>query len=301
MKRYDFFESLRQRLPTLPRLNPVGIGTPLQFASSGGGGGDYDDPDDDYYEDYPEEPAPSRRGNGDRRPTAGRQRTVQSEPDDRYWTDYLRIALPVIGLLLVIAVFWFWAQQLIDDPDEDVTPTEPGLAEVVDDEPTEAPDEAAATPTPTTDQEGNGEEEAPPPTEEPEQEQPSMPTPTPPAETDTGGDTQDAEGDQGQDETGTDNQVPDQGDTGGEEQQPEEPADNGGIAPDTTVTVTEDLNLRSGPTTQEENVVTTLDAGTELTVLSGPEEAEGYTWWEVLDEATSNQGYVVEDFIEPAG
>ena len=72
----------------------------LQFASAGGrggGGGDDDYPDDDYYEDeVPEddEPAPRRDRRPTRRPTAARQRTVQTDPDDRYWTDYLRIALP---------------------------------------------------------------------------------------------------------------------------------------------------------------------------------------------------------------
>ncbi|HYH13515.1 MAG TPA: hypothetical protein VD789_14240, partial [Thermomicrobiales bacterium] len=93
MKRSDFLESLRQWLPTPPRLSPLGVGAPLHFASAGGGGGDYDDPDDDFYDEAPEEPAPRRRREAGRQPTAGRQRTVQTDPDDRYWTDYLRIAL----------------------------------------------------------------------------------------------------------------------------------------------------------------------------------------------------------------
>lgn len=37
------------------------------------------------------------------------------ESEDRYWTDYLRVALPVIGLLLMLALFWWWAQQFIGD------------------------------------------------------------------------------------------------------------------------------------------------------------------------------------------
>lgn len=35
------------------------------------------------------------------------------ESEERYWTDYLRVALPVIGLLLMLALFWWWAQQFI--------------------------------------------------------------------------------------------------------------------------------------------------------------------------------------------
>src|SRR5687768_3412493 len=45
----------------------------------------------------------------------GQERTVSYESEDRYWTDYLRVALPVIGLLLMLALFWWWAQQFIGD------------------------------------------------------------------------------------------------------------------------------------------------------------------------------------------
>jgi len=40
---------------------------------------------------------------------------VSYESEERYWTDYLRVALPVIGLLLMLALFWWWAQQFIGD------------------------------------------------------------------------------------------------------------------------------------------------------------------------------------------
>lgn len=271
-----FLDSLRNLIPAMPQLAPATGGLQVQFASSGGGGGRDDDdyPDDDFYEEeLPEEdePAPRRERRQGRRPTAARQRTVQTDPDERYWTDYLRIALPVIGLLLVIAVFWYWAQQLIDSDSEDLSPTAPGLAEVVDTpaEETEAP----GTPTPPA---GNilQPQAGGTPSSNPLEAFPS-PTPT------------------GQQPAAQQQQPPPSTPT-------EEPATTGAIAPDSTVTVVEDVNLRSEPTAQTENIVVVLPAGTELTVLSGPEESESYVWWQVVDPATGNQGWVVEEFIQPA-
>lgn len=269
----------------MPRVIPEGIGAPLQFASSGGGGGNYDDPDDDYFDEEPEEPAPRRRRNRDEgQPTAARERTVQSDPDDRYWTDYLRIALPVIGLLLVIAVFWFWAQQLIDDDSEDLTPTEAGLAEVVE-SPT-APAEVQPLGTPTPEDAGQS---APPPATAPQDQQQSMPSPTPPPEEP-----------ETEPDAGTDNQVEEAPADDAAEETTDEGADAGGIAPDAQVSVTDGpLNMRASAST-EADIVAELETGAILTVLSGPEEAEEYTWWQVVDETGGNQGWVAEDFIEPA-
>lgn len=156
-------------------------------SGSGGGGGrrpddldpEFDDVDETTYA-YDDEPAAAapRSGRGRRAASAeaggsggsagGRQRTVQFQPEERYWTEYLRIALPVIGLLLMLGLFWFWAQQLIGDDNTEpeatnapgmvVTPTEQinvptATVEVVATaEPTQppAPTEPAAEPTATT-------------------------------------------------------------------------------------------------------------------------------------------------------
>ncbi len=38
------------------------------------------------------------------------------QPEERYWADYLRIALPIVGLLLLLGLFWYWAAQFLTDP-----------------------------------------------------------------------------------------------------------------------------------------------------------------------------------------
>jgi hypothetical protein len=47
--------------------------------------------------------------------------------DERYWTDYLRVALPIVGLLLLFGLLWFWLTSIIGDDNNDqptATPTQ---------------------------------------------------------------------------------------------------------------------------------------------------------------------------------
>jgi len=61
-------------------------------------------------------PPPKRRTlSWDSGAPSGQERTMSYESEERYWTDYLRVALPVIGLLLMLALFWWWAQNFIGD------------------------------------------------------------------------------------------------------------------------------------------------------------------------------------------
>lgn len=266
---------LFQPAPAQPAFGAAGIGGGMMFSSRGGGGGGYD-PDDDYddydvYDDAPP-PEPERRpratrsaaSGGDdegRAPSGGRPRTSQFQPEERYWTDYLRIALPVIGLLLMIGLLWFWADRLInDDPDttEPVATEDIGLVNTA--SPTPPPAQIQSTPPPANT--GTTTETTP-----------------PPADTNT---------------------APPDGETGEGEAPPEEeaPADTGGtFSSGQTVVVTEGLNLRPNPST-EGDPIGELAAGDTLTILSGPEEGESYIWWEVQTADGALTGWVVEDFIE---
>jgi hypothetical protein len=263
--------------PPRPALAGAGIGGNMMFASGSGSGGgdDVDFPDDyDTPETQPERrprPARASRGGGGGE-SNGRQRTVQFQPEERYWTDYLRIALPVIGLLLMLGLLWFWAQQIIDDDPNTTEPNpteEIGLVTTITPEPTQQ--QVASTPPAQTDQNANQNQQA----------QPTQPAADTPA--------------QNQQTTGGDNQTAAEETPAATE---EAAAAGGGIAVDTKVTVTEELNMRAEPVTTGE-LVTTLAAGTELDVIGGPEEGEEYTWWQVVDP-DGNSGWVVENFIEPA-
>jgi hypothetical protein len=65
------------------------------------------------------------------------------------------------------------------------------------------------------------------------------------------------------------------------------------------VAVTDDgLNLRSGPSTEDE-IVTTLAAGQQLVITGPSEEGGDFIWWPVrLADDESVTGYVAEDFVE---
>jgi quercetin dioxygenase-like cupin family protein/uncharacterized protein YgiM (DUF1202 family) len=60
-----------------------------------------------------------------------------------------------------------------------------------------------------------------------------------------------------------------------------------------------DVRLRAEPSIEGE-VLDTLDEGTELTIVSGPEEADDFTWYEVETADGELSGWIVADFLEPA-
>ena len=199
---------------------------------------------------------------GPGRAGSSEERTVSYQPEERYWTDYLRIALPVIGLLVLIGLLWYWASALIGNGQGQPPPT-PELAAVITpvNEATPAPPTATAVviaPTP-----------GPPPT----------PTATPGAV---------AEPTQAPVAT----QAPAVADASN-------PCANMPVYPaGTLVTTTDEVNLRDAPTT-ESNAVVVLQPGTELQVSGEFEEAGQCDWWPVTVVATGQSGFVIEQYLQP--
>jgi len=189
---------------------------------------------------------------------------VSYESEERYWTDYLRVALPVIGLLLMLALFWWWAQQFIgDDKDGNQVALEATQT-------TEIATKAAPTPTNTVEV----------------VVQPTQVETTPTTGTD---------GNTGNNGSQTENTPADN--SGGN-------AQNCEFKKGDYVVVTQEgdgLRLRTDPEVSDTNSVDTLDAGTVLRVVEDctVEDADGNQWVRVRDEATSRTGYVSADFVEP--
>lgn len=279
--------------PAVPALGMAGAsGGHMMFASSGGGSGrgGYDDHgdsgfDDDYDVDpvgEPDDEEPPRRPRSTRTvrsggaASGGQSRVAQHQPEERYWTDYLRIALPVIGLLLMIGLLWYWATQLIGDSPETTDPATEGVGLVS--EGTPPPTQPTVQIQEPTAQTGNGStigigagESTP----------ESQPQETQPAQDPAAGDNQTSEP-----ET--------EGETTGEE------AATGGAyeSGDPVVIIEDGVNVRPSASL-EGDPITMLNTGDQLTIASGPVEGESYIWWEVI-LPSGDAGWVVEDFIEPA-
>lgn len=272
----------------------------MMFASSGSGSGSGGDDDYGYDDDYnfddeppQEEPSESRRPQSNRtrrsagaaNATGGRGRTASVEPEGRYWTDYLRIALPVIGIILMLGLLWIWASSLLGGDDQDADSTDDETIGLVQ---TETPDpnivntnsNAVSTPGAPNNQTNAG-------------EIPISGQNTPNAEaTDVPLDSGDGDAPvQGGDNQSGDEEVATDGDTDGEEA----PVD-GEIAVDARVRITGELNVRPSAGTSGEPLWV-AEVGEEGTVISGPEEADGYTWWELVFDG-GERGFVIEEYLE---
>jgi hypothetical protein len=195
------------------------------------------------------------------------ERTVSYQPEERYWTDYLRIALPVIGLLILIGLLWYWASALIGDGGTEPPPT-PELQAVI----TPINEATPAPPTPTA--AVIAPTPGPPPTPSPTPAPVVAPTEPPPQPT-------------------TPPQTAVQPDA-------DNPCANLPVYDVGTVAqTTADVNLREGPSTDSASFGV-LAAGTQVQITGEFSEQGQCDWWPVTVTQTGQTGFIREDFLQAA-
>lgn len=209
-------------------------------------------------------------------PPAGQERTISFQPEERYWTDYLRILLPVAGLLLLIGLLWWWLDFLVGDPSADPpAPTQSvGVVSTETIEPSISTPRPAGTPADVTANPGPGltptaaPTEAPPPAAEEDVEEAAA------TETPTQAETPPADG-----------------------QEPVYPTYNIG---DSVVTTEEGVNLRQEASVESDSLGP-LAQGTVLTIRANfvPFDPPELDWWPVTTE-DGREGFIREDFLNPA-
>ncbi|MEX2426091.1 MAG: SH3 domain-containing protein [Thermomicrobiaceae bacterium] len=94
-----------------------GPGRPTGSDDYGTGGAGQGGDDDRYTQPFSEQGGSDPYGGG-----GGERTPFGYQPEERYWTDYLRIAAPVVGVILMLGLVWFWVANMLgdDNNDEDV-------------------------------------------------------------------------------------------------------------------------------------------------------------------------------------
>jgi len=194
---------------------------------------------------------------------AKESRPSRTRSSQEAWPRWMYVAVPALVLFVVIGLWW----ALFSQPSEEtttpgVTPTRPvGVVEQPTQSPTEQATLAAIAPTVTT-------------------VLPTLPPPTP------GGVTPVAEADS----TATAEAAI----TETEEAAPKEPLSVGDKA---VVCCTDGsgLRMRSGAGTGHP-IVKMLAEDKVVEVIGGPQEATGFTWWQIRDEVGTS-GWAADDFL----
>lgn len=206
------------------------------------------------FNDDPPPPAPGGSSGG---PSWGNgDRDLNYYEEERYWTDYVRIAAPILGVIVLVVLLWFWIASFLDD-DNDGDDVASGTATI--EIPTLGPTEGE---TPMA-----GE------------------TPSPPA----GAPTATTPG------TGTSPVAPTSPGEATEPDGGEQPGIYLGATVEVANTDGAGVNVRSEATTSSEVLSVFLD-GTQVQVIDGPVEAEGFVWWQITgNEVTA--GWIVSDYL----
>ena len=197
------------------------------------------------------------------------------QPEERYWTDYLRIALPVVGLLLMLGLFWFWAASLIGDEDDD-NPDDLAAIATATIAPTQVPTPPSS---PSGEQSGNGTDSETPGADEGGEDDQTT-------DDNSGNNADEEDPDAAEDETS--------GDDGNGEEAPA--CDPGEFCEGKLATVlSDDLNVRTEASVDSESRGQ-LQTGDEVEVTGDPIEDGDITWVPV--DTDLGEGFVTSQYIE---
>lgn len=207
-----------------------------------------------------------------------------NEPQsERYWTDYLRIALPILGLVVMLAVFIFWAQAIIGKDGNSPTPTVIALSTTP--QTSQVPTATAGAALPTA--------------------IPTEPAGSVPANASASGPSQPAqatstnEPSASQSENSAASSEPsasDQGQASSQASDQSGGSDQPTFAVGDVVTVNEDgVRVRSDASTDSDEV-TTVNNGDTVTIVDGPKTGGDYDWYQI-ETSDGQQGWVAGDFL----
>lgn len=207
---------------------------------------------------YGGDPPPPSSGEGGGPPWGGDDRDFNYYEEERYWTDYLRIAAPILGVIVLVILLWFWIANFLGDDDGDDDTAGQGTATEVN-IPTEA-----ATGAETAGENGST---ASPPADA-----------TPPTQPPTGGPTA---------TPGPGETEPEDGNGG--------VAIYLGATVEVVNTDGAGVNVRSEASTESEVLTVFLD-GTQVEVIGGPFEAEDFVWWQITGNEVES-GWIVDTYL----
>ena len=222
---------------------------------------------------------------------------------ERYWTDYLRIALPVIGLIVMLAVFIFWVQAIIGN-DSNSSPTPTFVALTTSNPPSAAPSTSptsiatepstSLSPSSSAASSGNASGQAAAQTTSTTAPNDQVTPTTAPSDQGAASDTSNTSANAGSSDTASPSDNASPSNTGSSNSN-----GSGQYSVGDTVTVTDDgVRLRDSASENGQEKMT-LNQGDTLTIVSGPEQGGNYEWYEVTT-GDGTDGWVASDFIQAA-
>jgi hypothetical protein len=179
--------------------------------------------------------------------------------EERSLADYARIAAPILGVIVLVILLWFWIANFLGDDNGDDDDLASGTA-------TEAIPTFSSSPEPTQTVSGT----ASPPVIAPTQTGGGTGTATTPAE--SGTTTEATNGDQAPVDIYLGATV--------------EVVNTGGAG----------VNVRAEAATTAEVLTVFLD-GTQVQVIGGPFEGENYIWWQITGNEIAS-GWIVEEYLQ---